>query len=130
MILTNISHLTSWDDLKAAAESNLIGGAIYRDGMDIQWLSANELFVDETTIDVTAFEAAFSNQDVSALETAASFNGLREERDKRLTQTDWWVLRGNMTAEQEAYRQALRDLPANTADPAHPVWPIKPGGTN
>jgi len=25
-----------------------------------------------------------------------------------------------------AYRQALRDLPANTADPRNPVWPIPP----
>jgi len=26
------------------------------------------------------------------------------------------------------YRQALRDLPANTTDPANPDWPVKPGG--
>ena len=24
------------------------------------------------------------------------------------------------------YRQALRDLPANTVDPANPIWPVKP----
>jgi hypothetical protein len=24
------------------------------------------------------------------------------------------------------YRQALRDLPANTEDPANPVWPVPP----
>ena len=24
------------------------------------------------------------------------------------------------------YRQALRDLPANTSDPANPTWPTKP----
>jgi len=127
MILTTISHFTSWDDLKAAAESNLIGDAVYQDGININWLGANELFVDETTIDVTAFEAAFSNQDVSALETAAHFDGIREERDKRLTETDWWASSDRtMTAEQIAYRQALRDLPANTADPANPVWPTKP----
>jgi hypothetical protein len=33
-----------------------------------------------------------------------------------------------MTAEMQAYRQALRDLPANTVDPANPVFPTKPGG--
>jgi hypothetical protein len=58
------------------------------------------------------------------------FQQLRAERDRYLGETDWWVFRGNMTAEQEAYRQALRDLPVNTADPANPVWPVKPGGTN
>jgi len=31
-----------------------------------------------------------------------------------------------MSDAESAYRQALRDLPANTADPANPVWPTKP----
>ena len=26
----------------------------------------------------------------------------------------------------KTYRQALRDLPANTKDPANPTWPTKP----
>ncbi len=54
------------------------------------------------------------------------FQQLRAERNRYLGETDWWVFRGNMTAEQEAYRQALRDLPANTADPTNPVWPVNP----
>lgn len=36
-----------------------------------------------------------------------------------------------LTAEQRTawatYRQALMDLPAGTADPANPVWPVEPG---
>ena len=28
-----------------------------------------------------------------------------------------------MTVAQTTYRQELRDLPANTTDPANPVWP-------
>ncbi|NBP87864.1 MAG: hypothetical protein EBU59_05025, partial [Planctomycetia bacterium] len=32
-----------------------------------------------------------------------------------------------LTDEMRDYRQALRDLPANTVDPANPVWPTKPG---
>ena len=52
---------------------------------------------------------------------------LRRERNARLAETDWWVLPDRTaTAEQLAYRQALRDLPANTTDPANPVWPTKP----
>ena len=52
---------------------------------------------------------------------------LRVERNKRLAETDWWAASDRtMTAEQTAYRQALRDLPANTADPFNPVWPVKP----
>ena len=53
---------------------------------------------------------------------------LRSVRDGLITETDWWA--GNdltMTDAQTAYRQALRDLPANITDPANPTWPTKPG---
>ena len=55
---------------------------------------------------------------------------LRRERNKRLAESDYLGLPdlGGFSAEMTAYRQALRDLPANTADPANPVWPVKPGG--
>jgi hypothetical protein len=52
---------------------------------------------------------------------------LRLERNKRLYATDYLALSDQtLTSEMAAYRQALRDLPANTVDPANPVWPIKP----
>jgi hypothetical protein len=52
---------------------------------------------------------------------------LREKRDQLLVDTDWWAVADRtMTDEERTYRQALRDLPANTADPANPVWPTKP----
>jgi len=35
-------------------------------------------------------------------------------------------LRGSPTDAQTAYRAALRDLPANTADPSNPTWPEEP----
>tara|TARA_A100001201_G_C4091809_1_gene202390 strand:+ start:190 stop:522 length:333 start_codon:yes stop_codon:yes gene_type:complete len=52
---------------------------------------------------------------------------LRRVRNKLLAETDWWAMSDRtMTAEQSAYRQALRDLPANTTDPVNPTWPTKP----
>lgn len=52
---------------------------------------------------------------------------LRAKRDRLLAETDWWAVADRtMSDEQIAYRQALRDLPANTTDPANPVWPTKP----
>lgn len=55
------------------------------------------------------------------------WQGLRSRRNMLLEETDWW---GNsdvtMTDEQKAYRQALRDVPANTSDPLDPTWPEKP----
>lgn len=54
---------------------------------------------------------------------------LRRERNARLAETDYLALADStLTDEMRTYRQALRDLPANTADPANPVWPVKPGG--
>ena len=38
---------------------------------------------------------------------------LREERDIRLQETDWWALRGNMSSAQTNYRQSLRDIPTD-----------------
>ena len=54
---------------------------------------------------------------------------LRRERNRLLAETDWTQSRDVTLpndAEWAAYRQALRDLPANTTDPANPIWPIKP----
>ena len=52
---------------------------------------------------------------------------LRNQRNELLAETDYLALSDvTMTDEMRTYRQALRDLPANTADPANPVWPTKP----
>ena len=52
---------------------------------------------------------------------------LRQERDRRLAATDWWAVADRtMTAEQTAYRQALRDVPANYTSLNDVVWPTKP----
>mgnify|MGYP003334644776 FL=1 len=56
---------------------------------------------------------------------------LRTQRDKLLAETDWVTWRAysqgvSVPTEWATYQQALRDLPANTADPANPVWPTKP----
>jgi len=56
---------------------------------------------------------------------------LRAERNKRLTECDWVVIRATSTdtpipEEWKAYTQALRDLPSTTEDPANPVWPTAP----
>ena len=56
---------------------------------------------------------------------------LRSKRNQLLTETDYLALADStLTDEMRDYRQALRDLPANTVDPANPVWPVKPGGNS
>ena len=52
---------------------------------------------------------------------------LRNKRNRLLAETDYLALSDQtMSDEMTAYRQALRDLPDNTADPENPVWPTKP----
>tara|TARA_R110000824_G_C15016684_1_gene657950 strand:- start:20 stop:298 length:279 start_codon:yes stop_codon:yes gene_type:complete len=58
--------------------------------------------------------------------TDRASDALRMKRNQLLADTDWWILRGSPTDAQTAYRKALRDLPANTADPSNITWPTKP----
>ena len=61
------------------------------------------------------------------IESEVPWKNLRNERNQLLAETDYLALVDvTLTDEMRAYRQALRDLPANTVDPANPVWPTKP----
>lgn len=54
-------------------------------------------------------------------------NVSRIVRDKLLAETDWWALSDRtMTAEQTAYRQALRDITDQAGFPTDITWPTKP----
>ena len=81
-----------------------------------------------TTVPLTAEEIAEREayaRDVLPLE---QMKELRRQRNQLLTETDYLALSDStLTDEMRDYRQALRDLPANTVDPANPVWPVKPG---
>ena len=54
---------------------------------------------------------------------------LRIERNQLLTASDWRATidyQGTRQSEWLTYRQALRDLPANTQDASNPTWPTPP----
>ena len=56
---------------------------------------------------------------------------IREVRNSLLADSDWRILpdiplSDEKRAEWYTYRQALRDLPANTSDPADPTYPVPP----
>ena len=52
---------------------------------------------------------------------------LRIKRNKKLAKSDWMANSDvTMTDAWKTYRQALRDLRANTADPKNPTWPTEP----
>ena len=72
----------------------------------------------------------FTAEEIAEVQAAGQISllqNLRIERNQLLAETDYLALSdATLTDEMRAYRQALRDLPANTADPANPVWPTKP----
>ena len=66
------------------------------------------------------------------LEGECIIKNMRSYRDTLLNQTDKYIVADYPHATSEArqawldYRQALRDLPSTTEDPANPVWPVRP----
>ena len=63
---------------------------------------------------------------------AQPWKDLRKTRNELLDKTDRYATIDYPHATEEVkqawldYRQALRDLPANTTDPENPVWPLAP----
>jgi phage-related minor tail protein len=64
---------------------------------------------------------------IAELEAALPLKRLRLKRDYLISQTDWWASSDRtMTAEQTAYRQALRDITDTYTSLDTVVWPTKP----
>ena len=53
-------------------------------------------------------------------------NALLADSDTEVLPDRWASMGGPKQTEWTNYRQALRDMPANTADPKNPTWPDKP----
>jgi len=77
-------------------------------------------------------QTVVNNQDQADADAlASSWANLRTERDSLLVFSDWTQyndtpLTDEAKAEWAVYRELLRDLPANTPDPANPTWPDAP----
>ena len=86
--------------------------------------------INNEKVPFTIEEEAARDADEAAWVAGASdraFTELREKRNRLLKDTDWWASNDlSMTQAQKDYRQALRDLPANTPDPVSPTWPVAP----
>ena len=79
---------------------------------------------DPTDFGITWAEVSAKKAELVAAEPMRL---LREERNRRLAETDWWANSDlTMTAEQTAYRQALRDITDTYTSLEDVVWPTKP----
>ena len=64
---------------------------------------------------------------VKNYELSIQQRNVRQERDKLLFETDYLALSDTtLSSEMAAYRQALRDVPAQAGFPASVTWPTKP----
>ena len=63
---------------------------------------------------------------LTAYQTAEKWKRIRNDRNRRLAETDYLSLNDNtLSADMKTYRQALRDVPKQT-DPDNITWPSKP----
>ena len=94
------------------------------DGLGAFDKDGNSVTIDEDKV----------SQEIQKLLSAEPMRLLRQERNRRIAETDWWVLPDRTASqEQKDYRQALRNLPS-TAEPqldeegnlTNVTWPTKP----
>ena len=70
---------------------------------------------------------ALVDRELTNLNNAEPLKLLREERNRRIAETDWWASSDlTMSAERTAYRQDLRDITKIFSSLDDVVWPDKP----
>ena len=70
---------------------------------------------------------ALVDRELTNLNNAEPLKLLREERNRRIAETDWWASSDLiMSAERTAYRQDLRDITKIFSSLDDVVWPNKP----
>jgi len=102
-------------ELKPDAQWTLVG----TNYSDIEWTDRVHKKPTEEEINAKILE----------MKLAEPLRLLRVERNKLLIATDWTQtpdIPESIRMKWASYRQALRDLPANTSDPENPTWPTKP----
>jgi uncharacterized protein YjiS (DUF1127 family) len=68
-----------------------------------------------------------TDDEMNAVVVIANWDNMRKERNELLAATDFYALSDvTMSADMATYREALRDLPASTANSEDVVWPTKP----
>ena len=92
----------------------------------LEWMDSSQTQPTETEV----------NSKISELDNAEAMRLLREERDRRITLTDWRASSDLTLADAwKTYRQALRDLPASATpklnsnyelDLTSVTWPTEP----
>ncbi len=106
----------------------------FTDGTGKEWQNKGDVRIGDEADNTWGFNwelvditSTVSAEKLAELE-ASGLAMLKYMRREFLRRTDWWELptHAPMSAERTAYRQALRDLPANTSDVFNITWPTPP----
>ena len=99
---------------------------------DWMWDDGNLIWCSENVIQPTEAEIQAK---IAEIQAAEPMRQLREQRNQLLAQSDWMAVSDRtMSPEQIAYRQSLRDMPANNPEVAlndageliNITWPTEP----
>jgi len=64
---------------------------------------------------------------LTAYQTADKWKNVRNDRNQRLTETDYLALKDNtLSTAMKEYRTKLRSVPQDNSDPDNITWPVKP----
>ena len=108
----------------SAAYKTVVRDGAEQDSSDnwVQKWSEQDMFADTEEATKSEQETAYQAQ----LDAAAA-SVARSERDAKLTETDWMGMSDvTMLADWATYRQALRDVPAQSGFPNSITWPDEP----
>jgi hypothetical protein len=112
------------------AYQSVLRNGVVQDALN-NWVEAwqiADMFSDTTEDGVTTTKAEHEAAYQARLDSSASERN-RTQRDRLIGETDWWASSDlTMTAEQTAYRQALRDITSHANWPhlEKADWPTNP----
>lgn len=116
-------HALQWSDSKGEIE--YIDGKPNKEISELpEWANSAKAAKDSRDAEVAAKQLALEEY---ANSPEGKAEGVREMRNALIAETDWWASSDiTMTEEQEAYRQALRDITSQAGFPENIDWPTKP----
>ncbi len=132
-ILSGIGTDMSWipSDVHAVHWDGSSGEIEYNDGKPNLEITSIGIYSQAETTFNNEIQRKKDLDDAFTSQSSFLWGKLRSERDSLLLSSDFTQLgdiglSDSKKAEWVTYRKALRDLPANTSDPANPNWPTKP----
>ena len=132
-ILSGIGTDMSWipSDVHAVHWNGTSGEIEYNDGKPNLSISSIGIYSQAETTFNNEIKRRKDLDDEYLNSSSFLWMKLRSERDNLLLSSDFTQLGDIGLSETKKtewvnYRQSLRDLPANTSDPANPTWPTKP----